>query len=625
MPRRLPVILLSLATLFLLASCATDRSALHAPAGTARLLNPVPDPLEGYNRVVQDFNEGVAKGIVHPSAQVWQFLVPSPVRTGLSHMGENLGYPLRVINHLLQGDLSSSWDDTRRFAVNTTVGVLGLWDPATAWGIPRKDTSFGETLAKWGMGQGCYLNLPFYGPGTLRDALGKAADFPLDLPRIILRPHHSDLAFALLEGNRLAQEEPELYGLFTQENHYELFRIFSALGRNPEYKFREPPPMEEEPAPDEAFGAMLLKPQDPAFFYQSRQRRVALPGGGSVPYTCYPSRESRTLVLLLPGIGSHRNSQEVTALAELFRSRGWDTLALSSPFLPDFFGDLPDAPPPGYLPQDTILLTQALRAALEDYQAHFRIPPGQHVVMAGYSLGGLYTLHLAALLSRSPEALPSVQRFLAINPPRDPMAALKAIDQMAATAERWPAETREARVDAMIHRLNRWMADADGMEAPSPLPPLAKEESDLLLGLYMRLKLAGTLQGLEKKSPSGLFQEDPDAYFHRNNFFAECMGFTYMDYLERILKPWYERHQGNTASLEELSAQCRLDSLAGILRDNPDVRLFQNRNDFLITEEDLPWYQETLGSRFLLFPRGSHLGNMFLPEYQEALLQALQP
>ena len=103
------------------------------------------------------------------------------------------------------------------------------------------------------------------------------------------------------------------------------------------------------------------------------------------------------------------------------------------------------------------------------------------------------------------------------------------------------------------------------------------------------------------------------------------MGFTYMDYLERILKPWYERHQGNTASLEELSAQCRLDSLAGILRDNPDVRLFQNRNDFLITEEDLPWYQETLGSRFLLFPRGSHLGNMFLPEYQEALLQALQP
>ncbi|MGN0867884.1 MAG: MlaA family lipoprotein [Oligosphaeraceae bacterium] len=624
--RRCSSAILLLATLFLLASCVTDRSASYAPAGTARLLTAPSDPLEGYNRVVQDFNKGVSRGVVHPAAQVWRFLTPEFLRDGLTRMGENLGYPLRFVNHILQGDFSGGWNDTRRFVVNSTVGVLGFWDPATPWGLPQQDTSFGDTFALWGMGSGCYLNLPFYGPGTLRDALGKAADFPLNLPRILLRPHQADLTYAVLTANRMTREEPRLYTLFTPSNHYELFRLFASHLRNPEYRFREAPPPEEAPDPDESFGALLLAPQDPAFFYTSRQRRVRLPQGGTLPYTCYPTREADTLVILLPGIGSHRNSSEVTALAELFRRQGWDTLALSSPFLPDFFQDIPDAPPPGYLPQDTVLLAQGIQAALADYLTHYRKPATPRIVVMGYSLGGLYTLQLAALQQRTPDALPPVDRFLAINPPRDPMAALQTVDALADTAERWPRESRDARVDAMLHRLSRWMNPAPG-ETPDPIPPLTREESQLLIGFYMRLKLVETLQGQERRHPSGLFQEDPHAYFHRNNFFAECLGFPYQDYLTKLLKPWYERHDPQLAglSLEEMAAQCRLDALEDALRAHPQVRCFQNQNDFLIQEKDLAWYRDTLGERCQIFPRGGHLGTMHLPEYQAAILQALQP
>ncbi len=626
MGRHFSAILLCLASLFLFASCVTDRSASYAPAGTSRLLSTPSDPLEGYNRVVQDVNKGVSRGVIHPVAQVWRFLTPEYLRDGLSRMGENLGYPLRFVNHILQGEFSSGWQETQRFVVNSTVGVLGFWDPATAWGLPQNDTSFGETFARWGMGSGCYLNLPFYGPGTLRDALGKAADFPLDLPRLLLRPYQADLTYLVLTTNRMTQEEPQLYSLFTPSNHYELFRIFASHIRNPEYRFREPPALEGEPDPDESFGALLLTPQDPAFFYASRQRQVALPQGGTLPYTCYPSQEADTLVILLPGIGSHRNSTEVTALAELFRRQGWDTLALSSPFLPDFFQGIPDAPPPGYLPQDSLVLAQGIRAALADYMTYTRKTAMPRIVMMGYSLGGLYTLHLAALQQRNPELLPPIQRFLAINPPRDPMAALQTVDAYAATAERWPQEGREARIDAMIHRLSRWMNPPPG-ESPAPIPPLSREESQWLIGVFMRLKLVETLQGLERRTPSGLFQEDPKAYFHRNNFFAECLGFPYEDYLTKLLKPWYERHDVQLASLslEEMAAQCRLDALRDVLRAHPQVRCFQNQNDFLIQEKDLAWYQDTLGERCHIFPRGGHLGTMHLPEYQAAILQALQP
>ncbi len=626
MGRRSSAILHCLAILFLLASCVTDRSASYAPAGASRLLATPSDPLEGYNRVVQDFNRGVTRNVIHPVAQVWRFLTPEFLRDGLTHMGENLGYPLRVVNHILQGDFSGGWNDTRRFVINTTAGVLGFWDPATPWGFPQQDTSFGDTFARWGMGSGCYVNLPLYGPGTLRDALGKAADFPLDLPRILLSSRQAHLTTLTLTTNRLAQEEPQLYSLFTPTNHYELFRLFACHVRNPEYRFREAPPLDGEPDPDESFGALLLKPQDPAFFYTSRQRRVRLPQGGTLPYTCYPSEDADTLVFLLPGIGSHRNSAEVTALAELFRQQGWDTLALSSPFLPDFFQDIPNAPPPGYLPRDTRLLAQGLQAALADYLEHYRRPVPPRLAVMGYSLGGLYTLQLAALQQSHPEALPAIDRFLAINPPRDPMAALQTVDAMAATAERWPQESRDARLEAMLHRLSRWMNPAPG-EVPGPIPPLSREESHLLIGFFMRLKLVETLQGRERREPSGLFQEDPDAYFHRNNFFAECLGFPYQDYLTKLLKPWYERHDPQLAalSLEEMAAQCRLDALGDLLRSHPQVRCFQNENDFLIQESDLAWYRDTLGERCLLFPRGGHLGTMHLPEYQAAILQALQP
>jgi len=158
-------------------------------------------------------------------------------------------------------------------------------------------------------------------------------------------------------------------------------------------------------------------------------------------------------------------------------------------------------------------------------------------------------------------------------------------------------------------------------EQPAPMP-VTREESRYLMGIYMRARQVATLQALERRSPSGVFQENPRAYFHRNNFFAEALGFTYDDYINKILAAWYLRN-GSETDFDAMGAACRLDALTEELRDADNTFVFQNRNDFLINERDLEWYEGTFGSRCTLFDRGGHLGTMAMPEYQQALVKVL--
>jgi phospholipid-binding lipoprotein MlaA len=139
------------------------------------------DPYEAQNRGVHDANKdidsalfggGGRKGVVPP--------LPVPVARGLSNATANLGAPSNVVNSILQGRPEPAITNTLRFVINSTVGIAGLFDPATAIGIQRDDTDFGETLAVWGAPEGAYQELPFLGPSTERDTAGKIVDWVLD-------------------------------------------------------------------------------------------------------------------------------------------------------------------------------------------------------------------------------------------------------------------------------------------------------------------------------------------------------------------------------------------------------------------------------------------------------------
>ncbi|MEM7296335.1 MAG: VacJ family lipoprotein, partial [Pseudomonadota bacterium] len=157
-----------LALLFSLAACTPTPEGVN-----------IHDPYESTNRGYHMFNKGLDAKVISPLATGYTTVVPEPVTQGVSNFASNLALPGQVINNTLQADLIGAGQNTLRLLVNSTVGVLGLLDPASLMGLHEKPTDFGQTLAVWGVGEGAYLELPVLGPTNERDAVGTIVDMVL--------------------------------------------------------------------------------------------------------------------------------------------------------------------------------------------------------------------------------------------------------------------------------------------------------------------------------------------------------------------------------------------------------------------------------------------------------------
>lgn len=138
------------------------------------------DPIEPINRVIFGFNDFLQRLLFQPLAEFYVMFFPEFMRDGVRNMLNNVRTPVVLANDLLQGEGQRALDTTKRFFINTTVGIGGLIDVADKWGIKGHDEDFGQTLATWGLGEGFYLVLPILGPSNPRDGIGKIADFYLD-------------------------------------------------------------------------------------------------------------------------------------------------------------------------------------------------------------------------------------------------------------------------------------------------------------------------------------------------------------------------------------------------------------------------------------------------------------
>lgn len=127
------------------------------------------DPAEPVNRKVYTFNEQLDRFVAKPLADAYVFVTPRIARQGIGNFFSNLGEPGNAVNSTLQGKPGEGGRDLGRFAINSTIGVLGLFDVATPLGIEGHQEDFGQTLAVWGTPEGAYLMLPVYGPSNTRD------------------------------------------------------------------------------------------------------------------------------------------------------------------------------------------------------------------------------------------------------------------------------------------------------------------------------------------------------------------------------------------------------------------------------------------------------------------------
>jgi len=145
------------------------------------------DPLERLNRATYAFNDLLDRMLVRPVAKGYKTVTPQPVRGAVSNLIANLYYPTTAVNQFLQGKIKDGLSDSARFVVNSTVGIGGLFDPATKFGLQAHDEDFGQTLGVWGVPPGPYLVLPLFGPSDFRDAPSKYINTYTEVPHYFPR------------------------------------------------------------------------------------------------------------------------------------------------------------------------------------------------------------------------------------------------------------------------------------------------------------------------------------------------------------------------------------------------------------------------------------------------------
>ena len=166
LPARIKSTALAIAAAGLLAGCATSG-------------NPK-DPIEGFNRAMFAFNEGLDSAIIKPVASGYDAVLPSPIKTGVTNFFSNIEDLFIGVNNLLQGKVPEAFSDLGRVVINSTVGLLGVIDFASDAGLEKHDEDFGQTFGRWGVGNGAYVVIPVFGSRTARDTVGLILDSAVD-------------------------------------------------------------------------------------------------------------------------------------------------------------------------------------------------------------------------------------------------------------------------------------------------------------------------------------------------------------------------------------------------------------------------------------------------------------
>jgi len=139
------------------------------------------DPLSGYNRVMTGFNDGFYILVLDPVARGYRWVLPDTARRGVKNFFHNLFFPLRFVNNVLQLKAKNAGEEFLRFSINSTIGILGFWDPAKdLFGMEAHEEDFGQTLGYYGVGGGFHVVLPFLGPSNLRDMFSLYPEMQMD-------------------------------------------------------------------------------------------------------------------------------------------------------------------------------------------------------------------------------------------------------------------------------------------------------------------------------------------------------------------------------------------------------------------------------------------------------------
>lgn len=641
------------------------------------------DPIEGFNRSMFAVTDFGMDYIVDPLGRFYTSLLPRPAIEKIDNLCVNLEFPGRAMSCLGRAEFAGARDESYRFLINTTIGIAGLFDPAANWwDIYSTRSDFGQMFAAWGIGPGCAFILPFMTSQNVRDTTGSLFDMAFDLKTyipyagsatalnraVMAQRGYEQVVAGSADRYRTFRETMLIQRQLQLEMYFYKTLNAAAEARKEGIKPELPPDVPVVPKPEwvtanwrtipgyrpqgavlDTLRVAMFQTQhndDPWYFRLSvfnndfskkcDDRKIKLgeglptlrygfwkadaaPSGRQLLYPADGTRPEK-LMILLPGIGGDYFGMTSTALAELFHGDGWSVATLDSSFTWKFYlasgGELP-----GFLPKDAANMRRTIARVLDDLKANRLYDPSRtRIALLGYSLGAMQVLKIAELEEQSDTL--AIDRYVAVNPPVDLRYALRTADGMAGTGKDWDAAQAVATVTEIAGKALSALQKpyppynpADpGKEPFNYRVPLTQTDADFLAALYLRNSLSGLLLVAQREKGVPMLTV-PYKWGNRTTLYRQIDRIGFGEYAEKAVAPALA-----PLTLEELYRQSSLRSFEASLARNPRIRVVHSRDDFLLADADRRFLDRTLGKRLTWFDRGGHLGNLYVTEVQQSLL-----
>jgi pimeloyl-ACP methyl ester carboxylesterase len=326
------------------------------------------------------------------------------------------------------------------------------------------------------------------------------------------------------------------------------------------------------------------------------------------------------VVYIVPGLGSHRLAATVLALAELVYQKGFSAVCVSSTFNFEFMKQASTADAPAFMPVDVHDLHVALSEITHRLEKLYPERLGSKALM-GYSMGAFESLFVAATESTNQAPLIRFDRYVAVNSPVRLLYGISKLDEYFQAPLAWPASERAANIENTFLKVAALSKESRTPQTPLPFSGI---ESKFLIGVTFRFILRDAIFSSQQRNNQGVL-EHPIRKLRRAAVYREILQYSYHDYLEKFLIPYYWCRGIELGTPEALENASSLRTYAAGLRSNPNIRLIVNRDDFLLADEDLAWLKSTFAEdQLTIFEQGGHLGNLSHPAVQKAILQALE-
>ncbi len=609
------------------------------------------DKWENFNRKVFIFNLKANKYVLRPVNIVWASIVPQYGIDRINSVYKNLNYPVRLAGNLLQNDFDSAKRETKRFFINTTVGIGGLYDAAMLkYNLQPTTEDIEQALAYRKVKQGNYLVLPIVTQGSTRDVAGWVLDLPLNPCNYLffigpissisggvsfingstyLQPIYKmadNYADPYLVSKQLVLVEKYIknYNLdrknFINDNQkFDLNELnvsevkkFDKLA--PDVQLQDYNPQNRE---TDSIRTMLFDSQklgkspwselsiwNKNFNKKIKTASIRVDSQKAKLKYRYILQKDKTspIAILYPSIGEGIFSNQSVVIAKLLYDKGYSVMIMGSSFNWEFAKSMPDSFKPGLPYQDAKYLRIVTSMAINQLQSRYKTKFDRKILV-GTSFGGLTGLFVAQ--QEESDKMLGISKYIFICPPIRIFYALQRIDDF---SKNWVKTAENIQENAAVTAEKIVQITFNDFSKDEKISlPLSEDEAQLAISYTMRQKLYDLVFTIEHASRS-----------RKNDVYEKVSDMSFFDYAQEYLLP------STSKSIQQVTYDSSLYSMEKFLKTNSDFKIYHSLDDCFTTESDLSWLKKQTGEKTVLFSNGSHLGFLYRKEFLDNFLQDIE-